>query len=216
VEGKKTRKIKGITAAAAPQKIMVQPEYITYDIETVTLTDNQTDALDPLKGQLVCVGFKEWNKGVTQIFCEENENAVLQQAWSYIISKIPATIFMGFNISFDWEWLVKKGLKHCPEKVHKAQYFNVPQADIRLVLSNGDKFKKGTLKDYCDFFGIPVKQLGHGEEVTGWFRNKEFDKIKAYNAEDLLAEEKLAELVLNLKKVQNDNSDKPQLQEKQA
>ena len=180
--------------------IPLQPLHITYDIETVTLTDNQADALDPLKGQLVCVGFKEWNAGTTTIFCEENENAVLQQAWSYIISKIPNAIFMGFNISFDWEWLVKKGLKHCPEKVHKAQYFNVPQADVRMVLTNGDKYKKGTLKDYCDFFGIPVKTLGHGEEVTAWFRKKEFDKIKAYNAEDLLAEEKLAELVLNLKK----------------
>lgn len=178
-----------------------EPSYITYDIETVTLTDNQNDALDPLKGQLVCAGFKEWNKAETHIFCEENEKAVLNQSWSYIISKIPNAVFMGFNtVNFDFQWLIKKGLKHCPEKVHKAQYYSIPQADLRLLLGNGDKYAKGTLKNYCDFFNIPVKTLGHGEEVTKWFRAKEFNKIKAYNAEDLLAEEKLAEILLNLQK----------------
>jgi len=181
------------------------PTFITYDIETAGMNDS-ADALDALKGQIVCIGFKELGKEPT-IFCGPDERSIVTEAWDYIISKKPLGVFIGFNtLGFDYPWLVKKGLKHCPDKVHDADPMRIPQADVRLILSNGDKYAKGSLKDYCDFFGIEVKTKGTGEDVTVWTKAREFEKIAEYNREDLIAEEALAKRVMNLKEnAENDN-----------
>ncbi len=173
------------------------PVFITYDIETAGMND-PNDALEVLKGQIVCVGFKEMGKDPVT-FCGPDESKIVNDAWDYILAQKPTTVLTGFNIiDFDFQWIWKHGLKHCKEKVSRANALRMPQADIRKILGNNAQYAKGTLKEYCDFFGMTVKTKGSGAEVTTWAKAGEWDKIAAYNVEDLIAEEALAKLVLGI------------------
>ncbi len=44
-------------------------------------------------------------------------------------------------------------------------FSNKPHCDIRLLLSDGAKYARGTLEHWAGAFGIPVKQAGHGSQV---------------------------------------------------
>lgn len=164
--------------------------------------DIETTGLDPLKDTLVAVGFKTPG-GPTEIIVqgpENDEGDVAQAAWELINKGLngapPAgKLLTGFNVGqFDLRWLYLKGWKYCPALVPKR---TLPFVDLRDVLGQQPNYTgRGSLLDYCAFFGIKAKTEGNGLQVAEWFKAGQTEKIAAYLNEDLEATAALAKIAL--------------------
>lgn len=60
---------------------------------------------------------------------------------------------------------------------------HVEHIDLRLLLSDGDKRARGTLKTWCDAFG--VESMEAGREIFGWVEKNSWDEISKYGAVEM-------------------------------
>lgn len=83
---------------------------------------------------------------------------------------------VGFNLNFEWEFLIAKFEKYIGKKLTSRNlHYERPHLDLRpiVVLLNGGSFKGAKLDKFtskpCD-----------GKSIKDWYEKKEFDKIEEY------------------------------------
>lgn len=161
--------------------------------ETRIILDTETTGLDPMKDELVAIGVIIEGKQI--IFLRgkaDPEIELLQQFWE-IVSMQENPVIIGFNTTFDWQFLKLRSLLHRVKFQWFDKYTNMK--DLRLMLDS-DKYKKGTtLTDYCIFLSIPDCDKHDGSEVPLLWEEGRTDEIGEHLDHDLKKTHRLYELI---------------------
>ena len=182
---------------------------IVYDIETVADWSMSSDMMvrlgskssrsqgklnfSPLAIRIICIGANCIGEVEPVVFTGEDEKKILTDWVNYINSlsgEMPYRM-IGFNCqSFDYpNILFKLALHGIPRPRYfpdNKKYGSEYHVDMRSLLTNYDTFASGTLEDWCCRHGIEFEDLGHGEDVQGWWNNEDMrHKIADHCKQDL-------------------------------
>jgi uncharacterized protein YprB with RNaseH-like and TPR domain len=118
----------------------------------------------------------------TTLFFDDSEKALLEKFWQFV--REHQGTYVGFNcLSFDWVYLYKRSIV-CGVKPFMP--FRRWILDLRNALDS-DKFAKGTLGGICMLISDEHKFEGlGGEEVIKLFYDKNYEKLKEYQKQDLI------------------------------
>lgn len=157
------------------------------------IIDVETTGLDPKTCQIVAIGMLDVEQIGDQkpivyvdtlMVTEKNsEEDIITAFWNYCRA-VQIDRLVGFNISFDWQFLKLRSIGYeIPIKYYKKYDGRL---DLRIVL-NPDRYKKGTaLKDYCELFSIGVPDEYTGADVPKFFEDKEYEKIEDHLIADIV------------------------------
>ena len=121
-----------------------------------------------LRGELTIL--KEWESSekeiVTQFFNQFFRDGL--SIWNFIP--------VGFNLNFEWEFLISKFEKYLGKKLaSKDLHYKIPHLDLKpiIVLLNDGNFVGASLDKFTN-------KPHNGKLVKGWYENKQYDKIEQY------------------------------------
>jgi DNA polymerase elongation subunit (family B) len=204
---------------------MGQPATLVVDIETVgqelesisprareILLDVETEedrqkvldnlGLDPCTGRIICIGVHwiELDKSRAYVHTEERE--LLSSFWSDL-GQIRPQRYVTFNgKSFDFPYINIRSAIHgvaIPRDLvlDTRRYSTDRHFDVREVVTNYERYRKGTLEFFCEIFGVPSPKNGiNGRNVGEYFKAGKLDDIARYCLGDCKA---TGELFLKLK-----------------
>ena len=195
---------------------MSQPATLVVDIETVgqeteeipsrareILLDVQTDedrervlgslGLDPCTGRIICIGVYWLELDKARAYCQSDERELLANFWADL-GQIRPHRFVTFNgKSFDFPYInIRSAIMGVPiprDIQLDTRRFNIERHfDVREVLTNYDRYRKGTLEFFCDIFGVPSPKNGiDGSKVGDFFKAGRLDDIAHYCMADCRA-----------------------------
>ena len=174
---------------------MGQPATLIIDIETVgqnlegisprareILLDVETDedrqkvvesfGLDPCTGRIICIGVHWLELERSRAYCQPDERELLANFWSDI-GQIRPQRFVTFNgKSFDFPYInIRSAIMGFP---FPGTFCSIPAAsapnahfDVREVLTNFERYRKGTLEFFCEIFGVHVTQKRNQWQQSG-------------------------------------------------
>ena len=150
-------------------------------------------SLDPCTGRIICIGVYWVDKERSRAYCQSEERELLANFWSDL-GQIRATRFVTFNgKSFDFPYInVRSAILNVPiprELILDTRRFSTDRHfDVREVLTNYDRYRKGTLEFFCEIFGVPSPKDGiDGSKVGDYFRQGRIDEIANYCLADCKA-----------------------------
>jgi len=160
--------------------------------------DIETTGLNPLEDKIIAIGIYNLENGEIKILFGE-EKDILKDFWGYI-EENDIEQLIGFNLKFDWTFLKLRSLKH---RI-KIKYFeNYSQRkDLRQIL-NSDRYSRGRLKDYANFFEIPTDNID-GSEIPNLYKmyldgiEKAKGDIINHLKEDLRITKEIYQILTNL------------------
>ena len=195
---------------------MAQPSTIVVDIETVgqdpdtiparareillnvaTEEDRQKVldglGLDPCTGRIICIGVHLLELNRSRAYCQPDERELLANFWSDI-GQIRPQRFVTFNgKSFDFPYInIRSAILDVPtprDVVLDMRRFSIDRHfDVREVLTNYDRYRKGTLEYFCEIFGVPSPKNGiSGSTVGEHYKAGKIDEIAQYCLADCRA-----------------------------
>ena len=195
---------------------MGQPATLVVDIETVgqdpdaiserareILLDVQTEedrtrvleglGLDPCTGRIICIGVHWIELDKSRVYCQPDERELLANFWSDI-GQIRPQRYVTFNgKSFDFPYInIRSAITGVPiprDVFLDTRRFSLDRHfDVREVLTNYERYKKGTLEFFCEIFGVPSPKNGiNGRNVGEYFKAGKLDDIARYCLEDCKA-----------------------------
>jgi len=204
---------------------MGQPATLVVDIETVgqdqesiparareILLDVETDedrqkvldclGLDPCTGRIICIGVHWIELDRSRAYCQPVERELLANFWNDI-GQIRPQRYVTFNgKSFDFPYINIRSAIHgvaIPRDiVLDTRRFSVERHfDVREVVTNYERYRKGTLEFFCEIFGVPSPKNGiNGKNVGEYYKAGKVDEIAKYCLGDCKA---TAELYMKLK-----------------
>ncbi len=191
---------------------MGQPATLVVDIETVgqdperipsrareILLDVASDedrqkileslGLDPCTGRIICIGVHWLELDRSRLYCQADERELLANFWSDI-GQIRPQRFVTFNgKSFDFPYINILDTRRFSTERH---------FDVREVLTNFDRYRKGTLEFFCEIFGVNSPKNGiNGSKVGDYFRQGRLDEIAHYCLADCRATGELYQRLKN-------------------
>lgn len=135
--------------------------------------------VSPITGRIIMIGdifIKDY-----ECAYESNDNEehnLLKYFWNRYNK---ADFVIGFDIKrFDLPFIIKRSWKYrldVPNLIDKRGYFESKILDLREILACGEWQPKGSLNDYCKFFGLEEKEKGVGENFEKIWQ---LDKPKAF------------------------------------
>ncbi|WP_456417477.1 ribonuclease H-like domain-containing protein [Methanocaldococcus sp.] len=154
-----------------------------FDIETYSPNDKPNPETDKIitiqyqrinlrsgkpKGKLKIL--KEWESSERDIVFKFYEKFFSEDKsiWDFIP--------VGFNLNFEWEFLMTKFNKYLGVKLTSREiYYNRPYIDLKpiVVLLNNGKFRGASLNRF-------TKKKYNGGFIKEWYENKQYDKIEEY------------------------------------
>lgn len=155
-----------------------------YDIETL--------GLNPLENRIVSIAIKNVETGSVYCFCDENEKYMLEL---FFLSIASATELIGFNSDmFDLPYLVKRAFINNAKVACNLK--KIKSIDLRKIVNSYNlnpsdpeyKYNKGSLSYYAKLMNIEIKTEAGNMMPTYW-QNKEYQKIKEHNQEDVMVTE---------------------------
>jgi len=204
---------------------MAQPATLVVDIETVGQdpeliparareilldVENEEDrrrvlenlALDPCTGRIICIGVHWVELDRSRVYCQSDERELLANFWSDI-GQIRPQRFVTFNgKSFDFPYInIRSAIMGVPVprdvQLDTRRYSTERHFDVREVLVNYDRYRKGTLEFFCEIFGVPSPKNGiNGRTVGDYFKAGQLEQIAQYCLADCRA---TSELYLKLR-----------------
>ncbi len=146
-----------------------------WDIETTGI-----DAMTPLS-RVTMIGIMD-DSDQTTILCGESEKAILEDFWRFV--EAHEGTYVGFNcLLFDFVYLYKRSIIL---GVKPYMPFKRMILDLRNALDS-DKFAKGSLQGICMLINGEHKFDGlEGEDVIQLFYNRDYEKLKKYQIQDLI------------------------------
>jgi len=204
---------------------MGQPATLVVDIETVgqdqesiparareILMDVETDedrqkvldclGLDPCTGRIICIGVHWIELDRSRAYCQPDERELLANFWNDI-GQIRPQRYVTFNgKSFDFPYInIRSAIHGVPiprDIVLDTRRFSTDRHfDVREVVTNYERYRKGTLEFFCEIFGVPSPKNGiNGKNVGEYFKAGKLDEIARYCIGDCKA---TGELYMKLK-----------------
>ena len=205
---------------------MSQPATLVVDIETVgqdpevipsrakeILLNVETDedrlrvlenlGLDPCTGRIICIGVYWVELDKTRAYCQSDERELLANFWSDL-GQIRPHRFVTFNgKSFDFPYInIRSAIMGVPiprdMQLDTRRFSTDRHFDVREVLTNYDRYRKGSLEFFCDIFGVPSPKNGiDGSKVGDFFRAGKVEEIAHYCLADCRATGALYERLKN-------------------
>ncbi|MFA5412874.1 MAG: ribonuclease H-like domain-containing protein [Candidatus Micrarchaeia archaeon] len=154
------------------------------------VVDTETTGLSPLTDRIICIGTSMPQRRATHTFMEKTEKETLQAFWDYVF-ELNITTLIGFNLGFDWGFLKLRSLKYGIRIRHFDRYKE--RKDLMVLLNSYERYPKGKLKDYADFFGFPCEDSISGADVPELFKAGKFDEICRHLESDVLLTTKIWE-----------------------
>src|SRR5213596_570232 len=190
-------------------QLMRQPATLVVDIETVgqdpeiipprareILLDVESDedrlkvldslGLDPCTGRIICIGVYWLELDRSRAYCQPDERELLANFWSDI-GHIRPQRFVTFNgKSFDFPYInIRSAIHGVPiprDIVLDTRRFSTDRHfDVREVVTNYERYRKGTLEFFCEIFGVPSPKNGiNGKNVGEYFKAGKLEEIARY------------------------------------
>jgi DNA polymerase elongation subunit (family B) len=204
---------------------MGQPATLVVDIETIgqdqesiparareILLDVGTDedrqkvldclGLDPCTGRIICIGVHWIELDRSRAYSQPDERELLANFWNDI-GQIRPQRYVTFNgKSFDFPYInIRSAIHGVPiprDTVLDTRRFSTDRHfDVREVVTNYERYRKGTLEFFCEIFGVPSPKNGiNGKNVGEYFKAGRLEEIARYCLADCKA---TAELYMKLK-----------------
>jgi DNA polymerase elongation subunit (family B) len=161
-----------------------------------------TLGLDPCTGRIICIGVHWLELDRSRVYCQADERELLANFWCDI-GQIRPQRFVTFNgKSFDFPYInIRSAIHGVPiphDMLLDSRRFNTEHHfDVREILTNFERYRKGTLEYFCQIFGIHSPKNGiDGSKVADYFKQGRLDEIAHYCLNDCKA---TGELYLRLK-----------------
>jgi len=113
---------------------------------------------------------KEWESSEEQIVKE------LHKRFFYDGGSIWNFIPVGYNLNFEWEFIISKFEKYLGKKLaSKDLHYKIPHLDLKpiVVLLNDGNFVGAKLDKFTD-------KVQDGKVIKEYYENKQFNKIEEY------------------------------------
>src|SRR6267142_353820 len=118
-----------------------------------------TLGLDPCTGRIICIGVHWIELDRSRAYCQSDERELLANFWADM-GQIRPQRFVTFNgKSFDFPYInIRSAIVGVPiphDLVLDTRRFSTERHfDVREVLTNYDRYRKGTLEFFCEIFGV--------------------------------------------------------------
>jgi len=205
---------------------MGQPATLVVDIETVgqdhetiparareILLDVDTDderqkvldclGLDPCTGRIICIGVHWIELDRSRAYCQPDERELLANFWNDI-GQIRPQRFVTFNgKSFDFPYInIRSAIQGVPtprDVVLDTRRFSTDRHfDVREIMTNYERYRKGTLEFFCEIFGVPSPKADiNGKNIGDYFKAGKLDEIAKYCLGDCRATSQLYQKLKN-------------------
>ena len=151
---------------------------------------------NPFFGEIVCIGLKQIN--TTGQYDERalvgTEKDILCEFWR-ILSKFQRGLFISYNgISFDVPFILKRSMVHQLTPTNKLfldtrRFSKFPHFDVKLVLSDFDRYQGCTLRLACEHLGVPSPKEGDiaAKDVAQAYEDGRIKEIAEYCLRDVTA-----------------------------
>lgn len=127
-------------------------------------------ALDPIKGQVLCIGINDDEAGCC--WSADTEKQLLAMFWGWFRGfELATTQFIGFNIfHFDLPFLIKRSWGHgiqVPLGLRKGRYWSDVFVDLMDIWTMGDRSPEArpSLGEICQHLGLGQKS-GNGADFA--------------------------------------------------
>lgn len=148
-------------------------DYICFDIETT--------GLNPLQDRITAIGLR--SKYAELAIIEEDEKKLLEDFWKVATKNYPFVRLVGFNcLGFDMPFIIIRSFKLGIKVVDVRGKV----IDLRLVLSQGNKYQQGKLDDYVQLIGLKTKYNGYnGADAIKLWETKNIMELEKYVLSDV-------------------------------
>lgn len=169
-------------------------------------TENQQklwekQALNPLKGKILCIGYAI-NDEPADIIYDKEESVMIAQLED-IVKTLSYCFWIGHNVSdFDLIWIYSRAIKYRRTDLKSL----IPQGTQSSMIKDTMKMFTGpaywrdnrfSLKDICRFLNIKVKSELSGDKVFEYYQAGKINEILAYCKEDVSATRKVYKMINN-------------------
>jgi DNA polymerase elongation subunit (family B) len=201
----------GATLVIDIETVGQEPEVIPERAREILLNVDSDDdrqrvleglGLDPCTGRIICIGVHWIELDRSRVYCQADERELLANFWSDI-GQIRPQRFVTFNgKSFDFPYInIRSAIMGVPIPrdvfLDTRRFSSDRHFDVREILTNYDRYRKGTLEFFCEIFGVPSPKDGiNGSSVGDYFKAGYLDKIAQYCLADCRA---TGELYLKLR-----------------
>ena len=161
--------------------------------------ESKIKGTDPYLSRIVCIGIYYPLTGLQVSLTNESEKAILVSFWEQI--KGYNGIYISFNgVRFDVPFIIKRSMYHKvkPSNLSFLQHTKYnpypPHYDVMLQLGRDHGY---SLKEACDFFGVPSPKEGsvNAESVAQAYHEGRIDEIAKYCLRDLVSTYELYEKI---------------------
>lgn len=151
-------------------------------------------ATSPYFGEIICIGMYRNKNGLEDsIALIGKEKEILERFWKNI--KSFNGLFVSFNgLEFDVPFIIKRSMYHkiLPTNNHfldMRRYSKWPHFDVRMVMTDFDKYGYGNLKIISNFLGIFNPKDGEvkAENVEEYYKQGKINEIADYCLKDVKA-----------------------------
>lgn len=149
--------------------------------------------LDPCTGRIICIGVYWLELDRARAYCQTDERELLANFWADL-GQIRPQRFVTFNgKSFDFPYInVRSAVQRVPIPrgvlLDTRRYSTDVHFDVREVLANFDRYRKGTLEFFCEIFGVASPKTGlDGSKVSEYFYAGRIEEIAQYCLADCRA-----------------------------
>ena len=176
------------TVGQDPDIIPARAREILLDVETEEERLRVLDCLglDPCTGRIICIGVYWIELDKSRAYCHEDERELLANFWNDL-GQIRPQKYVTFNgKSFDFPYInIRSAINGVPiprDIVLDTRRFSTDRHfDVREVMTNYERYKKGTLEFFCEIFGVPSPKNGiTGKNVGEYFKAGKLDEIAKY------------------------------------
>jgi DNA polymerase elongation subunit (family B) len=176
------------TVGQDPETIPVRAREILLDVETDEERSKVLDCLglDPCTGRIICIGVYWIELDKSRAYCHDDERELLATFWNDM-GQIRPQKYVTFNgKSFDFPYInIRSAINGVPvprDVVLDTRRFSTERHfDVREVMTNYERYRKGTLEFFCEIFGVPSPKNGiNGKNVGEYFKAGKLDEIAKY------------------------------------
>jgi DNA polymerase elongation subunit (family B) len=176
------------TVGQDPETIPVRAREILLDVETDEERSKVLDCLglDPCTGRIICIGVYWIELDKSRAYCHDDERELLANFWNDM-GQIRPQKYVTFNgKSFDFPYInIRSAINGVPvprDVVLDTRRFSTERHfDVREVMTNYERYRKGTLEFFCEIFGVPSPKNGiNGKNVGEYFKAGKLDEIAKY------------------------------------
>ena len=176
------------TVGQDPETIPARAREILLDVETDEERSKVLDCLglDPCTGRIICIGVYWIELDKSRAYCHDDERELLANFWNDM-GQIRPQKYVTFNgKSFDFPYInIRSAINGVPvprDVVLDTRRFSTERHfDVREVMTNYERYRKGTLEFFCEIFGVPSPKNGiNGKNVGEYFKAGKLDEIAKY------------------------------------